>query len=191
MSGADDTPLGPAPQWVTCPKCGERYLSIYARCPTCTLQLKAEEIVIDTHNIKRKPTTSPGPAQRQDVLEQNGNIVLQFLPSGLCVMLSLAQPTVLGRRTGDLALDGYDLVDLTTFGGYRHGVSRAHCVLERQGSALMVTDLGSRNGTYLNDLRLIPHRPQQVVHNDRLILGTLHTVVAFSVVEPGNIQPKI
>jgi hypothetical protein len=182
MSGSEDTPPGPASYWVLCPKCGELYLSIYATCPNCTLTVAAEGI-IDTHDLARRPMVAPGPRRQPDALTQTGQIVLQFLPSGVCLTLGVAQPTVLGRRTSDALLNGYELVDLTNYGGYRHGVSRAHCVLERRNETLMVIDLGSRNGTYLNDRRLIPHAAEQVVHSDRLILGTLHALIAFTPVE--------
>ncbi len=179
MPGSDDTPPGSAVHWVVCPKCGERYLAIYNTCPHCTLTVAPDEI-IDTHDLGRQPTTTPGSQRHRDVPLETSQIVLQFLPSGTCTTLSLTQPVVLGRRTNDADLNGYNLFDLASFGGYRHGVSRAHCILERRDSGLYVIDLGSRNGTYLNDRRLVPHVAEQVIHNDRLILGTLHAVIAFN-----------
>ena len=66
----------------------------------------------------------------------------------------------------------------------QHGVSRQHCLIERRASGLTVSDLGSTNGTFLNERRLEQHRPYALVHGDCLILGTLHLAVFFGAVDP-------
>jgi pSer/pThr/pTyr-binding forkhead associated (FHA) protein len=49
-------------------------------------------------------------------------------------------------------------------------VSRRHAELRRQGSKLAITDLGSTNGTFINDVRL--RAPQLLRHGDRVRVGT-------------------
>ena len=102
-------------------------------------------------------------------------MTLQFLPSGICFPASLAEPMILGR----MAFDEHQSFDLTSIGAYHHGVSRQHCALRRDGSRLIVTDLNSMNGTYLNGERLIPWRDYVVGDGARLILGTLHVTIYF------------
>src|SRR5688572_14718875 len=48
-------------------------------------------------------------------------------------------------------------------------VSSAHLEVARHGSALVATDLGSRNGTLLNGQRLV--RPARLADGDTLALG--------------------
>jgi serine/threonine-protein kinase len=59
-------------------------------------------------------------------------------------------------------------------------VSRRHARIWREGDAYMVEDLGSINGTVINDIiRLEPRRPRQLDSGDRIKLGetTLHFLV--------------
>ncbi len=44
-------------------------------------------------------------------------------------------------------------------------------------------DLDSTNGTYLNGLRLSPHKVHSVAHGDSLTLGELHLTVSIRSIE--------
>ena len=46
-------------------------------------------------------------------------------------------------------------------------------------SRLSVQDLGSTNGTFLNDYRLVPGQPQPAVHGDRIRFGGYHAIVVL------------
>ena len=48
-------------------------------------------------------------------------------------------------------------------------VSRVHAILMRRGGVFLLEDLGSHNGTHLNDERL--HGIRQVQHGDRIGIG--------------------
>jgi hypothetical protein len=126
--------------------------------------------------LDRHPTTTPAARRENQALAADAPLLLQFLPSGVCLSLCLKQPMILGRAPAS-AFNG--LLSLAAVGAAQHGVSRKHCRLERRDQSLTVTDLGTTNGTYLNDQRLVPHQPHQVAHGDRLILGTLHIIVFF------------
>jgi pSer/pThr/pTyr-binding forkhead associated (FHA) protein len=132
-----------------------------------------------TRELDRSPLTLSVDRPGQDHFVSTASAILQFLPSGAIVLLPLNRPVILGRETG--VSGGADLVDLAGFNALQHGVSRQHCQLRRQGNQLIVTDLGSTNGTYLNGRRLEPGRDVVVVHRDKLILGTLHLIITFSV----------
>lgn len=62
----------------------------------------------------------------------------------------IARPvTIIGREEGDILLAHDDLV------------SRQHAKVERRGDTLVLTDLGSTNGTFVNGIRLpAPHTLQ-------------------------------
>ena len=64
-------------------------------------------------------------------------------------------------------------IDLTPFQAYANGVSRLHLVLKRNDKRVSVMDLGSSNGSYLNNERLKPNVEVLVHHNDILSLGKL------------------
>jgi serine/threonine-protein kinase len=59
-------------------------------------------------------------------------------------------------------------------------VSRRHAVIKREGNAFLVEDLGSVNGTTINDIiHLEPREPRQLDSGDRIRMGetTLHFLV--------------
>jgi hypothetical protein len=88
------------------------------------------------------------------------------------IMLRSKKEMVFGRR--DPATGTMPDIDLTPFAGYRMGVSRKHAVL-RQGenNRLELWDLGSSNGTYLNGVRLVAHRPNRIHDGDEIRLGQM------------------
>ena len=47
-------------------------------------------------------------------------------------------------------------------------VSRHHAILVRHGAAALLMDMNSKNGTYVNSLRI---KDQVVVHNDIITIG--------------------
>ncbi|MFI6097018.1 FHA domain-containing serine/threonine-protein kinase [Lentzea sp. NPDC051213] len=72
-------------------------------------------------------------------------------------------------------------------------VSRRHCVVEIRPPKVHVRDLGSRNGTRLNDIRLGPeHGDRELVHGDRLRVGDVVLRVAVysdpDVVSPPGLE---
>lgn len=88
------------------------------------------------------------------------------------------QRRILGRST-PYALTSPDL-DLEAYAGTQNGVSRIHAVLncDMVGTPY-ITDLCSRNGTFLNGERLAPLHPYQLRHGDRLRLGRLEMTVGL------------
>lgn len=52
-----------------------------------------------------------------------------------------------------------------------NGVSRLHARLEYAHEQVMLTDLGSTNGTYVNNQRIEPHKPRRLKSGDNLNLG--------------------
>jgi hypothetical protein len=132
-----------------------------------------------TQQIDRLPTAIRMLASPQDTLDSDRQILLQFLPSALCIPVTLDEPVVLGRRGAPGQTRPYGLLDLSHLGAEKRGVSRQHCQLERQGAHLFIADLNSTNGTYLNGTRLTAYMPYRLADGDRLILSTLHCTVVF------------
>ena len=83
---------------------------------------------------------------------------------------------VLGRRAGTTS-EG--LLDLAPFGGYSMGLSRRHVVIRRTGDRYEVLDLGSVNGSWLNEQRLVPHRPYPLPSGSHLRLGRMRILVLY------------
>lgn len=64
------------------------------------------------------------------------------------------------------------------------GVSRAHCILQSQGSALTLTDLQSSCGTFLNGQQLSANQPTPVTPGAIIALGS--DTVTFQLEYPGD-----
>ena len=174
-----DTTLPLTERHTGCDTCGYLFARHEAHCPQCGTPVKTAPLV-ETGLLTRPPVTLPFERDASDVFPSEATAILQFLPSGLCLPVWLTQPLVLGR--GALP-DPEERIDLTELGALQHGVSRRHCLLQRRDHQLIVTDLGSTNGSYLNGAVLLPHQPTIVRHGDRLILGTLHLMISFSTME--------
>lgn len=92
--------------------------------------------------------------------------------NGQVLALRVEKPTVLGRLESNV-------VDLSPYGTEGMSVSRQHAVILPSNDDLAIRDLDSRNGTFLNDSPLIPHRLYLLRNNDRLMFGKLTSQIVF------------
>ncbi len=64
-------------------------------------------------------------------------------------------------------------IDLSAFHAHNRGVSRKHARITLQNTRLSVADLGSTNGTYVNNSKLEPNVEYPLKEGDDLRLGFL------------------
>jgi len=83
---------------------------------------------------------------------------------------------VLGRQSG---MTSELLLDLAPFGGYSLGLSRRHAVVRWTGDGYQVLDLGSVNGTWLDEERLVPHKSYRLPSGSHLRLGHMRILVLY------------
>jgi hypothetical protein len=99
---------------------------------------------------------------------RNARLSLQLEGTQLGFNVSLNKgPVVIGRRGSNCIPH----VDLGPYAGEVLGVSRQHVRIERDGDTLVVVDLESHNGTYLNGEELKPSKRYQLHNGDALQLG--------------------
>lgn len=72
-----------------------------------------------------------------------------------------------------------DFLDLSNMEAERLGVSRRHAMIRRTISGFEVTDLSSRNGTWLNAKRLTPHQAYPFPSGSQLRIGNLRLLVMY------------
>ena len=163
---------------IQCPVCGTHNRHDADACAECGSMFMNDDAPSPiTLPLRRPPDTRYfGPTEVSSEVA-SPTIIFQFLPSGTCVASQLDTPLVMGRECGD---DVNSFINLMDFNGEKHGVSRQHCILHRRDSQLLIADLGSTNGTYLNGQRLVPNKGYAVTHGDKLILGSLHIMVNFT-----------
>lgn len=88
------------------------------------------------------------------------------------------QPTILGRYDPD-ALKQPD-IDLTKFQAHDEGVSRLHAEIQLFNDRVCVQDLGSRNGTFVNNEKIAPYIEHPLYDGDWLKLGRLKILVNYA-----------
>ena len=135
---------------------------------------------------KHKPETDPLKEQvRSSIGSATGSLTLPAAERGAGphsvrlliehgrreVELSLDKAIHLGRL--DPLSDNLPEVDLTDVGGIEKVVSRRHARLLKREGVLIVEDLGSINGTYVNGQKLASYTAEVLKDGDYLQLGKL------------------
>jgi hypothetical protein len=177
-------------------------------CPVCQHENRTGALVCDecgsllsTDTQRRQGTRKLNPAERQAqqaAEAEGGHQNNKTIPTsgvyqkGMAVQLfvdGVFDPVTLtpSQLTSQVIVGRYDpitqyspAVDLTKLRSNIKGISRKHCSLQIIQGRLTVADLGSSNGTYLNDKRLITRRLDVVVNGDVIRLGQLRMVVQFA-----------
>jgi tRNA A-37 threonylcarbamoyl transferase component Bud32/predicted nucleic acid-binding Zn ribbon protein len=143
-------------------------------CGFCGGRIAADDVFC-AHCGARQPIASAQAAARQ------ARATAQLVVMGtteLDATFSIQKESVLVGRT-DPQSNIFPDVDLSRFDPETK-ISRRHARIWRQGDTYLVEDLGSVNGTVVNEtVRLGPRQPRTLEHGDKLRLGetTLHFLV--------------
>jgi len=86
---------------------------------------------------------------------------------------------VIGRRVDVTSEAPEGLLDLSTLGGYSQGLSRRHALIRRVENEYEIQDLGSANGTWLDDQRLTPNKNYPLASGSHLRLGSMRLFVLY------------
>ncbi|MCU0497843.1 MAG: FHA domain-containing protein [Anaerolineae bacterium] len=105
--------------------------------------------------------------------DANYKISLHF-PKQQILTLRIERLTVFGRNE-------YGVIDLTPYGAEALGVSRRHASMIPTHDKLVISDLGSTNGTTLNGASLKPNQFYTLRPNDILYFGRLEARVNFMI----------
>jgi hypothetical protein len=98
-------------------------------------------------------------------------LTLHLLDTGQMLQLAERNEFTLGRIS-----EGQPImpdIDLSPYQAYANGVSRLHAVIKRGMDSIVLMDLGSANGTFLNGKRLNPNVEKDLANGDVVALGRL------------------
>jgi hypothetical protein len=166
-------PISQPVEMIACPNCGKKNRHGEVICYSCGVVM-----------------VSGGSAMETNVFDSGDNDSAYFSPNATLVLVvkgtkkaarirpqSVAHDLVLGRSGGAMAPD----VDLNHQGGAELGVSRMHVSIryEQKNNALLIADLDSANGTFVNGQRLHPREVRVLRHGDELRLARLVLLVYF------------
>lgn len=109
-------------------------------------------------------------------------LVLQVLGYEQPILVKGGIKIMLGRYSpGETAPS----IDLTPYNANLLGVSRQHAVIIRPEKEYMLQDLGSTNGTWLNETKLTPQQIYPIRNGDLIRVGQLAFYVYFRAPEVG------
>lgn len=173
---------------ILCPNCQHQELPGALFCSECGAQLVGFER-LTTQTLKKTPSDSLSyPSQtRPDTDISTGvepsegteiAVSLFLIDSGQTLNLVGRKEFALGRiAEGQPILPD---VDLSSFEAYAQGVSRLHAAIKIHETGVVVTDLGSSNGTRVNGQKIVPHVDYPIRHGDIISLGKLKMQVLIN-----------
>jgi hypothetical protein len=131
----------------------------------------------DTHTLVDENTRVS-----QDFFGASSILILQVRGTNQAFEVRPQQYThdiVVGRGSAQSAM--HPDIDLEAFEGTELGVSRLHISMryDSEHNAIHIYDLGSSNGSYLNNQRLNPHEVRFLRDGDQLRLGRMVMQVKF------------
>ena len=160
---------------IVCANCQHQNVSGAVFCVECGAQLDGVETLtthaITDEEIAEELNKKPPRTDESVAAPANSWLSLHLMDSGKILPLASRNEFTLGRLS-----EGQPImpdIDLTPYQAYASGVSRLHAVVKRDANRVLVMDLGSSNGTYLNGRRLNPHVEESINHGDILALGKL------------------
>jgi hypothetical protein len=124
-----------------------------------------------------------------NTFQQERDETTTHFPPGTLLQVRLKEvdePMLYTLDEGSLTIGRFDRntgqkpdIDMYQYAGYLLGVSRKHAMLHRVDDELVIEDLGSSNGTYVNGDRLGAYELRVVPDEATVRLGDLHFTVKF------------
>jgi hypothetical protein len=157
-----------------CPNCRHLNRVGVLVCENCG-QSVFEPTIASTRLMERLTPEAVGlPAVLAAYQAEEATLVLQ-IEGAKPISIYADRPLTLGRDSS--SNPRRPDVDLTMFNAFEKGVSRFHALLGCYDGQLMITDLGSANGTFIMGERLAPHRPYPLQNHDEVRLANLRFVI--------------
>lgn len=160
---------------IVCPNCKHNNMAGTMFCSECGAQLFARDTLttqtIATDKLGGSVAEAPIPSAIPTVGGEDAWGTLHLLETGQVIPLSARNEYTLGRIS-----EGQPImpdIDLSPYQAYANGVSRLHAVIKRDNQRVILMDLGSANGSYVNGKRLTSNVEQVLNHGDIISLGKL------------------
>ncbi len=150
---------------IFCSECGSQLTEINSA--------KTQKFTPDTKELRETAAYST------NIPKKGGTwISLHMLDSGQILPFSEQKEFTLGRISDNQPIEPD--VDLAPYKAFDNGVSRLHAVIRYNEGNVVLVDLGSSNGSYINGIRVMPNIEHPLRHGDILALGKLKMQVILS-----------
>lgn len=162
---------------IVCPNCKHQEADGAIFCSECGMQL-IQYAPGETHRFNTPTGQLETVSAPQPHVEAPAWISLHLLESGQILPISDRLEFTLGRVSENQPI--MPDIDLSPFKAFDHGVSRLHAVIRNNAGSIVIMDLGSSNGTYINGTRIVPNIEQPLRHGDIVALGKLKMQIVLS-----------
>jgi hypothetical protein len=144
-------------------------------CSECGAQLPSADSLttqnITTAQMREAMDDKPSASAPRPIGGFSNWVTLHVLDTGQVLPLTERNEFTLGRVS-----EGQPImpdIDLSPYQAYASGVSRLHAVIKREADHVLLMDLGSSNGTFINGKRLNPNVETMLGNGDVIALGKL------------------
>jgi pSer/pThr/pTyr-binding forkhead associated (FHA) protein len=162
----------------TCPFCRYENVAGVARCVMCyasLLETAPAQVPASLTRIGiRVPDQELVRAQTQTrrAVALGINSIALYIDNGPDpLILEVTNQAILGRHSPNS--NPQPRVDLTPYGAQDRGVSRMHAIIRRTDKGLVLQDLASSNGTWLNGVKLQPYVQMPLKSGDHFQLSQI------------------
>jgi hypothetical protein len=162
-----------------CPICKNKNPREAPTCLYCGAALEnhlLDSVIITRNTGTETPAEEMGGLLLNEALLPAEGIAIYLSHTARPALISLDREVILGRKT-EPTREAF--LDLTNFGGYLLGLSRRHARIRQTTSGYEIVDLGSTNGTWLNNERLVARQPYPLTSGARLRLGRMQLFVLY------------
>jgi hypothetical protein len=168
---------------IVCANCQHTNIAGAMFCSECGSQLGSADSLttqnIATGQVKEAIKKKPNLSAPNLPVTLNNWATLHLLDTGQVLPLGERNEFTLGRVS-----EGQPImpdVDLSPYQAYANGVSRLHAVIKREADRVLLMDLGSSNGTYVNGKRLNPNAEHILGNGDVVALGKLKIQILLKI----------
>ena len=165
----------------TCPNCGRMNSKKDTHCFYCGHVLQIEPVV---KRSVTKELSDPSDAKTRWGSAYFGELsflLLTIQGANKTLKIDPAKEMIMGRADPDSM--AHPEIDLGPYNAVELGVSRLHVPISRGQETLSISDLDSKNGTYINRQCLYPREVRALRDGDEIALGRLIIKVGFKHVE--------
>lgn len=165
---------------IFCPLCQRKNSADATHCAFCGVQFVVDRAdSFTTEQISKVQSVQIGPrsrcAEHLSRLPENG-LFLFVMNEPDPITFEEPSQIIIGR---DIVGTTAEALDLGDYGAVEMGVSRQHLQISFREGIFSAVDLGSTNGSWLNQRRMIAGKPYLLHSNDQLLLGQLRLYVCF------------
>ncbi len=154
---------------VNCPNCGLEQQTEDVFCTRCGAKLLEESGGVPTMVIGSGTIPIPNHEFKSVTAPGNARLNLHLIRTGEILPVGGVGEYIVGRVSSGQSV--VPDIDLESFHAYEDGVSRLHARIRVEEKAIWITDLGSANGTRVNDEKLKPHKDHPINDKDIIRLG--------------------